>query len=174
MKRGTRDPAHPWIISQNRSAMELSFGMIFSIILIISFLAFAIYAILTFIKTSDTAKIASFRKDFQEDIDKMWRATQGSQKVSYSLPGKINEVCIVRNYGVNLLFYPLNSIGDIGPLNLSHINLTTAVKAGRQGYKVRNIDGENRYMVCFNNTRDKVSMVIKKNFGENLVNISAS
>ena len=160
--------------TRTRGAMELSFGMIFSIILIISFLVFAFYAIKLFINTSDSAKIASFRRDLQEDIDKVWRATQGNQKVSYGLPKKIVEVCIVKNYETNLIFYPRDATGDLGPVNLSHINMTATVKSTALGYKTKSIDGQTRYMVCFNNTKEKVSMVLKKNFGENLVKVSVN
>lgn len=159
---------------EKRGAMELSFGMIFSIILIISFLVFAFYAIKMFVNTSESAKIASFRKDFQADIDRAWNAPQGNQKVNYGLPKKITEVCIVKDFDPNLLFYPKESMGDLNPVNLNHINMTTTIKIGVPGYKTRVVDGQNKRMVCFNNTKERVSMVIKKNFGENLVTISAN
>jgi hypothetical protein len=160
--------------TRTRGAMELSFGMIFSIILIISFLVFAFYAIKMFVNASDSAKIASFRSNFQEDINKIWTAPQGNQKVNYGLPKKITEVCIVKNYDPNLIFYPEEAIGDLKPVNLNHINITKSIKTGLPGVKNKLLDGQSKQMICFNNTKEKVSMVIKKNFGENFVTVSAN
>ena len=55
--------------------MKISFGMIFSIILIIAFLGFAIYAIMTLLEIIDNAKIAKFVEDLQGDVDKMYFIT---------------------------------------------------------------------------------------------------
>ena len=53
--------------------MKLSFGMIFSIILIVAFVTFAVYAIITFLGVQEIAKVAIFRDNLQEDINKIWR-----------------------------------------------------------------------------------------------------
>ena len=78
---------------EKRGQEQLSFGMIFSIILIIFFIVFAFYAIQKFLVIGNTAKIAGFTGQLESDIDKMWRGSQGSQKAEYFLPSKIEYIC---------------------------------------------------------------------------------
>ncbi|MEK6817306.1 MAG: hypothetical protein AABX80_00745, partial [Nanoarchaeota archaeon] len=77
----------------NKGAMELSFGMIFSIILIIIFIAFAIYGIGKFLNLQKNIQTKTFVNNLNFDIDKLWKANSGSQPVTYSLPGNVEEVC---------------------------------------------------------------------------------
>ena len=82
--------------------MKLSFGMIFSIILIVIFIAFAIYGVKRFLGMQDTVQVEKFKADLQNDIDKIWKANQGSQEREYFVPKKIYEVCFVDDEGGNL------------------------------------------------------------------------
>ncbi|MCX6750470.1 MAG: hypothetical protein NTZ83_03360, partial [Candidatus Pacearchaeota archaeon] len=79
----------------SKAQMQIGFGMIFSIVLIIIFIAFAIYAISKFLGIQRFAQVEKFKSDFQEDIEKMWKSTQGSQRVEYFIPKKIEQVCFV-------------------------------------------------------------------------------
>ena len=51
--------------TKKNAQMQLSFGMIFSIILIVFFLAFAFFGIRAFLGVQDSAKTAKFLNDFQ-------------------------------------------------------------------------------------------------------------
>ena len=75
-----------------RGQMNISFGMIFSIILIVVFIAFAFFAIQKFLDIQNSVQVGKFGADFQADIDKMWRGSQGSQENKYFLPSKIKYV----------------------------------------------------------------------------------
>ena len=75
--------------------VEMSFGMIFSIILIVIFLVVAFYAIKTFFNIQNSTKESLFVNDFQVDIDRIWKSTEGSDKISYVLPSGISDVCFV-------------------------------------------------------------------------------
>ena len=72
--------------------MKLSFGMIFSIILIVVFLFFTFFAVKKFLEIPRSVQIGKFKEGLQEDIDSIWRGSQGYQEVSYNLPKKIEKV----------------------------------------------------------------------------------
>ena len=128
--------------------MKLSFGMIFSIFLIIVFLAFAFYVIPKFLNLQENITIKKFIDDFQNDVDKMWKSAQGSQEVEYSLPTEIEEICF-RNS--ELYFKPIGVGGDSDYTEIEHLDVT---------------DG-----FCIESVYGKIKMTIKKDFDEVLVRI---
>ena len=132
--------------------MKLSFGMIFSIILIIVFVSFAFYAIKTFLGISDEARIVKFTNDLQLDIKKIWTGSQASQEVKYSLPNKIEAVCFIDDEYENLIF---KSETYFNGAKIQYINF-------------ENMDDE----LCIENIGGKVKMILKKDFEERLVTIT--
>jgi len=161
-----------------KGQMKLSFGMIFSIILIIIFISFAFYAIMKFLSLQRSVQIGQFKDNVQTDIDRMWKGSQGSQEVNYILPTKITYACFIDlnlpaegkqknlyndlkkvSYGEeNLIFYPIGSAEGLDALTLNHID-------------IEKITG-NENPLCFENSDGKVSFTIKKTYGEALVSIS--
>ncbi len=155
----TRDPANaikglPAL--RNRSGqMSLSFGMIFSIILIVIFLAFGVYAIIKFLELQESIQVSTFLNDFQNDVNKMWKNSKGGQSVKYTLPTKISAVCFQQSEFENLKFTSERIIrGKI----IENIDIAKITK------------DENPF--CVQNVNGKVSMTISKNFGEQLVTIN--
>ena len=73
--------------------MNLSFGMIFTIILIIVFIAFAFYAIGKFLNIQKAAKTAQFIDAFETDVNRMWKSSQGSHQINYSVPSSVDYLC---------------------------------------------------------------------------------
>ena len=163
---------------KKKGQIEMSFGMIFSILLILAFLGFAFYGIQKFMSMQNAIKIGKFTSDIQEDINKMWKSTQGSQTIEYLLPSKIEAVCFA-NYSMpnknnpeslyrdmrqaiygnqNLFFYPLGTGEGIDALTLSHIDLESMIG--------------NKNPICIETQKGKITLTIKKNFGENLVIIN--
>ena len=136
-----------------KGQLELSFGMIFSIILIIIFIAFAFWAIMKFVGIGDEAKTAKFLGEFQRDIDTLWPGTQGTQQVSYNLPTKIEKLCIDRDS--YLSFYPLGSGDQLDPKKINNIDVS-ATTSKENPFCVNNIDG-------------KVNLKIRKDFNKALV-----
>ena len=157
--------------------MKLSFGMIFSIILIIIFIAFAFYAIQKFLGIQRSIQVGQFKDKLESDIDKMWKG-QGSKEVEYILPKKIKYVCFV-DYNSNkkgekedlysklkqvydeyenLIFYPVGSAEGLDAFEVDHINLEKI------------IEHENPF--CVENVNGRVKMTIKKDYGEALVVIT--
>jgi len=156
--------------------MKISFGMIFSIILIVVFLSFAFFAIKTFLGFQKSAESGKFLSDFQADIDRVWKSAQSSQIETYTLPGKIEYICFVdfegpvkgqskdfykdlerANYGnENFVFYPFGS-SDIDSRTIKNVNLS-AITSNENPFCIKNIDG-------------KITLTLKKEFSENLVRI---
>lgn len=139
-----------------KGQMNLSFGMIFTIIMIIVFLAFAFYAIKKFIDLQQSVQIDTFLNNFQDDINKMWKSVQGSQTVVYPLPSYISAVCFINGDPVgNLKFTSSQIVPEKTIENIDQAKIT---------------QDENPY--CIQTANGKLSMTIEKNFGETLVTVT--
>jgi hypothetical protein len=137
-----------------KGQLQLSFGMIFSIILIIAFLGFGFYAIMKFIDLQNSIQIENFLRDFQQDIDKMWKSSQGSQTIKYPLPSKISAVCFKNDEFQNLEFISNSMIkGDL----IENIDIAEITEK------------ENPY--CIQNVKGKISITLIKDYGETLVRV---
>ena len=141
-----------------RGQTQISFGVIFSIILIICFIAFAIYGINKFLEVNRLAQIGKFKSDFQADIDNMWKSTQGSQTLEYSIPNSIQQVCFANGEFENMYFVPPDYDGSI----LKNVNIQTTIKNSNTTPK----------QLCIASAKGKVSITIKKAYNENLVTIT--
>ena len=130
--------------------LKLSFGMIFSIILIIVFLFFAFYAINMILDFQGTASVGGFVNDLQKDVDKMWAGSGGSQGYEYSLSDDIDEVCFDEESRIS--FKPFGEGGEFEDRKIEHLSPMSS-------FCVANVEG--------------VSIRIKKGDGEALVNIEA-
>jgi len=140
---------------KKRGQLQLSFGMIFSIILIIVFIAFAFYAIMKFLDIKDTALIGKFQNKLQKDVDKIWKGQQGSQKVEYILPNKIEAVCFVNDEYENLIYQSKEFIPRV---KIEHIDSEKSLSGSEK--------------LCFENVDGKISLIIKMNPGEKLVTLA--
>ena len=78
---------------KKRGQMEMSFGMIFTIILVIVFIAFAFYAIKGFLNLQKNIQTKQFFENFQKETDRMYQSSYGSKKVSFNLPSNVEKIC---------------------------------------------------------------------------------
>lgn len=139
-------------MKNKKAQLKLSFGMIFSIILIIIFISFAIYGISKFLKLQKTVQVKKFSDDLQYDIDKIWRGGSSSQSFEYTLPSNMEKVCF-NNQGVGDNMEIMKKGGGFGGgYSLEHINIEKDFCAGV-------IDG-------------KIKIIMSKSQGEALVTIS--
>lgn len=76
-----------------KGQLQLSFGMIFSIIIIIATVAIALYVIIHFINLSKCTQISMFYSGLKEDVDKAWASPVSSEIYTGSLPSGIDYVC---------------------------------------------------------------------------------
>ena len=140
-------------------AMELSFGMIFSIILIIVFIVFAIYGIGKFLNLQKNIQIKTFANDLTFDIDKLWKANSGSQPVTYSLPGNVEKICFSEDeFGKDINMELKTKEGFAGTYDIKHAELSEDFSKGSGGDCV---PVENR----------KIKLQLEKDYGEALVTI---
>ena len=158
--------------------MKLSFGMIFSIILIMVFLAFTFFAIKTLLGMNCAVTVARFQSSIQEDVDRAWKASIGSQEEIYNLPKKIEKVCFV-DYSSdalgeysslyselntafweteNIIFYPVGSACGIDSFHIKHIDLLKMT--------------QNDNPLCFDNVNGKITLNIEKEYGAQLAIIN--
>jgi len=129
--------------------LKLSFGMIFSIFLIIVFIFFAIYAIQNFLGFQEDVKVKQFYDNLQNDVDKAWKSTKASKIVEYNLPEDVERVCFSNDEFQNVLLY-----GD----------LTSAEK-------IEHLSVESNF--CVDNLVGKTSFTLEKEYGESLVKVKA-
>jgi len=161
----------------NKGQMEISFGMIFSVFLIVAFIALTGYVIVKFLNFQETVKVGQFKEQFQKDVDSIWKSQQGKKELSYILPSKIKKVCFInlasRPFGVdkeiysdlelvtsdesNLIFYPVGSAG-VNSLLIEHVDLEKMIAEN------------NPY--CANVNEGKLTLKLNMDYGENLVTIT--
>jgi hypothetical protein len=127
----------------NKAQLKISFGMLFSIILIVIFISVAFYAIYIFIDLQKAVKIGKFTDDLQFTIDNIWKSGSGSTEFEIDLPNEVEEACITDfessargiNSGKyskmqllysgseNLFLYPYGSAKEFSEIKLEHIDL---------------------------------------------------
>ena len=115
-----------------RGQLKLSFGMIFSIILIIVFIVFAFYAIKMILNLNKEAGVGKFVTDLQDDVDEKW-VNKGSQGYEYSLSKDIEEVCFDEQ--ARIYFKPLGEGGDFDYREIEHLDVI-------EGFCIENVDGK--------------------------------
>lgn len=157
--------------------IDLSFGMIFSIILIVIFLIFAFFVIKKFLGMKSDVETGKLIEDLRNDVDKMWKSSQGSQEIEYSVPSKAEQICFVDynsesrgrnlerysklkqvyNGEENLFFYPVGSGNGLDAVEIQHISIEKITEK------------ENPY--CILSEDGKIVVTISKGFNEALVTI---
>jgi len=139
-----------------RGQMKMSFGMIFSIILIVIFIVVAFYAIQKFLGLQKEIQIKQFIDSLKSDVDKMWRGSQGSQEFEYSVPSKTESVCFVDDDYENLVIRDKEGY-FLGGSKIEHIDI------------VEILGTSNKF--CLEIKNSKISLILKKEYGQTLVNV---
>ena len=88
-----------------RGQFQISFGIIFSIILIVAFIIVAFIVIQHFLELKDCTQVAQFYDSLKSDVDGVWKSQESSQEFKASLPSGITYVCFAQAdlpaHGVN-------------------------------------------------------------------------
>lgn len=163
-------------MEKKRGQMQLSFGMIFSIILVVVFLGFAFYAIKTFLAFQDSAKAGKLFDELQSDIDRIWKSSQSSEQQEYVVPSGADFVCFIDfssdAQGADSIFYTELERSDYGSENLAFYPVKFT---GFESKEIKHIDIEETTAeenpLCIKTSNGRVSLVLKKDFGEALVMI---
>lgn len=157
--------------------LGMGFGMIFSIFLIIIFIAVAIYAIGVFVNFSKCSQIGMFMDKLQNEINTAFNSQYTEKEFPGQLPSNLKYVCFANfsksikgdyeqigedlerysNDNHNMFFYPRQKACTLPSKFISHINITSISKT----------DNPN----CFQIVNGKVKIKILKGFNEGLVKL---
>jgi hypothetical protein len=145
------------IKDNHRAQMQISFSLIFSIILIIVFIAFAFFGIKKFLEIQNSLKSETLMDELQKDIDDLWKSSSGLQKISYNVPKGTEAFClepqIPDSEDDNAYFIP----SEYGGRVLEHIDW------------VKTIEGTSGRL-CFEPRYGKITLTLEKDYdGENQV-----
>ena len=134
---------------EKKGQMKLSFGMIFSIILIIAFIVFAFFAIQKFFKIQDTVKKEKFFTNLETDVNKLWDGSRGKNLVKYNLPTMaitVRKVCFISD---------------------NERNVQLLLKEGRDERIIEHLKINND--ICIVPENGKVEFYLVKDYGDPLV-----
>lgn len=160
--------------------MKLSFGMIFSIILIIIFIGFAIYTINIFLGIQENASAGKIFNDVQRDVDKVWKSAESLKEFEYVLPRGIDSVCFV-DFDSGAKGIAENLYDDLEKISFRVGNFilypTGEIEPGSDfnSFEIKNIDlgkttGPNNPF-CFKGSNGKIKITFSKDFSESLVTV---
>ena len=164
----------------NRGTIELSFGMIFSIIIIIAIVGVATYAIVSFLELGKATELSLFHQKFQETIDGVWGSSITDKVVSFTLPAGIKFVCFGNlssnswNPNYEIEYNDFKRYGSNFEKQNTNRFIYPTAKAGEFSYKkVSKIDlselGTN--FECFEVRDRKIQVRLKKDTFDALVKI---
>lgn len=123
--------------------MDLPFGLIFSIFLIVVFIVIAFIAVKYFLNTGKCAEVGTFYRDLEEKVNVVWKSTETETSFKISLPSGITKICFANTTGRfysndilsydaedNLFLIPSSNACNLGNREIPHIDITkiTAVK----------------------------------------------
>lgn len=140
----------------SRGQLKISFGMIFSIILVIVFLAFGFFAIQKFIGIQDDLKMKKLTEDFQSDISNLLKSEQGSKMVEYPVLKDVESICFIRKRG-DRFETQITQDGMIRELNIKGIDYQNTIR--------------DRSSVCAKSVDNKIKFLLEKEYGEPLVTV---
>lgn len=127
----------------NKRGIELSFSMLFSILIIAAILATAVYVIIHFVRLGACSEAALFMQNLQEKIEYGWNADEVRDVFSGRVPTSVEKVCFgslagararveyaelsrFRDEDANVFFYP--------PLERCSVRYGKVSKATIQGF----------------------------------------
>ena len=89
---------------RGQQTFSMSFGMIFSIFLIIAIISVAIFAITKFVGIGRCAKVGLFYDNIQDEIDRAWSSGSGTyldEKFEISVDKGVEDVCFGDPAGIS-------------------------------------------------------------------------
>jgi len=156
-----------------KGAIELSFGMLFAIILIAATIAVAFYVISYFMSFKKCSDIGLFSNELKNKVNDMSAAPEAEATFNASLPSAVNSVCFgnlnlavtgedeikriaIKKTGTsltnNVFIYPASACSEIN------------------AFKLDNVVFEGGFF-CVKTAKSAISIPIEKNFGETFVTI---
>jgi hypothetical protein len=163
-----------------RGQMEISFQLIFSLILIAAFIYAAFVGIRYFMASADLAKINNFIVDLKGDVENAYMTTEVSKSYDYSLPSRIKWVCFSaqNTLTAGLLNSAPSECSQFETYLSSFKNMNMFFCPPEGAWKVKapiyaSIDCRGKECLdfvknpyCIRNTEGKVTISLEKNFGD--------
>jgi len=156
-------------MSNKRGQQKISFGMIFSIILIILFISFAAWGVYKLINLKKEVEIEKFPDDLQDDVDELWKGSYGEQTPEpYSLPKEVDMVCFVKpEYGKeNLELIERREEGmdkTIRKFEIEHVDIEGTIGEDDR-YCIDTVD--NKVGLTLIKDQDNPNVIIERSGGE--------
>jgi len=126
-------------------AIGMSFGWMFSLILIIFFIFTAIYGIKAFLNMASCTKVGSFYETLQDKVDEAYRSSSSDFEMDVNIPG-INMICFANLseeitgplyayeeiekyevYGANTFLLPTQKACDMPYKTIKHLNISKTI-----------------------------------------------
>ncbi|MDP6845861.1 MAG: hypothetical protein QF460_02825 [Candidatus Nanoarchaeia archaeon] len=164
---------------KKKGDLSMSFGMIFSIIMIIAILGVAFYAISYFLNLEKCTGVGLFHDDFQKKVDESWIAELVSGEHSLTIPGGVEYVCFgdLENEGnidgsTREILDEIKRFASPRQLEKSNMFMYPENKACGMGYKTANHLQELEEFICFENRDGKITFRLTKESEDSFVGIS--
>ncbi len=135
----------------------MSFGMIFTIILIIVFIVAAFFAIRYFLNFQKQVEINQFNQNVQEEITNMYKSQYGEKAINLRVPSKAEKICFRKILSkVEMTIHFSNLLPEI--VSLEHVDIEKTFLESEE--------------FCKEVADEKVKFALTKEYGEILVSIS--
>ena len=128
-------------------AIGMSFGWMFSLILIVFFIFAAIYGIRAFLNMASCTKVGTFYESLQDKVDEAYRSSSSDFEMDVKIPG-INMICFANLseeitgsseayeeiekyeiYGANTFLLPTQKACDMPYKTIKHLNISKTTKS---------------------------------------------
>jgi uncharacterized protein (UPF0333 family) len=172
---------------KKRGSIELSFQLIFSLILVAVFIYAAFTGIKYFLEVSQHAQINTFIAELQSKVNSAWLTTEISQTYEISLPSGIKYVCFsqLNNLSSDMLKKSnITACSDFErylikykDMNMFFCPAEAAWKVNAPIYMNINCNGKNcltfsKNPYCIQNANGKVRFKLEKNLGDEKIRLS--
>lgn len=159
-----------------RGQIRLSFGVIFSIIIIIAIVGVSFYAISFFLSLSKCNDIGFFYRNLETEIDKAWKSNSYRDTYMGKVPSEVESVCFgdlrstaARDYPEE---YELLRRYRVSDFNVFMYPYQEACSGGNLGvYELEHIDIEEFF--CVETQEGSISVRLEKESSDALVNVNS-
>ena len=162
-----------------QEVMGMSFGVIFSIILIVFFIVITLIVIKAFLGQKDCAEMGIFLDRLNAQVKKAWNSDSGTFEFKGNLPSKLDYVCFANVSGnptiesdskmwrrltlfkgknANIFFYPTEKACEMPYHYIPHLDLKNTLSSDNP--------------LCFEIDKGKVVFEVQKKRGSGLVQIN--
>ena len=156
-----------------KGQLELSFGMIFSLLIIIATVGTAGYFITKFVETGKCTTLQLAYAELQEGVDSVWGAAVGNKEISLQVPSGITSLCIGdMSSGTNATLRELIDVYIVEGIGVYALPPTNACDGELAARKLTHL--ASTPLLCKPVVRGKITFrVSKESVSERMVRIDA-